>query len=265
MNAQAALSYFKLTPELSEYHNAEEKLSLWGGQLSETFGLLDVVEPEQFEALLNNAHPLTGAKLTPRTRAKRRAAYDFTFNAPKSLSIAAILQGDERLSKAFEQAVRDTMAEMETSVQTRVRMNGANSERETANFIFAGFLENTSRPVQGISDPHLHMHVVVPNITFDSVENRFKAGEFVKLKTDAPYYEAAFHSRLIERVQSLGYAVRESQTGWELEQISDELIQKFSNRTRVIKERAEKLGITHPNDLSALGAKTREAKDTVMG
>lgn len=265
MNAQAALSYFTVAPKVSEYHAADEPdtPSLWGGSLTQTFGLLDldVIEQDQFEALLNNQHPVTGEKLTVRTRAKRRVGYDFTFNAPKSVSLVSTLQGDTRVKEAFEKAIRETMAEMEQAVQTRVRTNGQNTARDTGNFIFGGFLEETTRPVNGISDPHLHMHIVVPNVTFDEVENRFKAGEFVKLKQNAPYYEAAFHSRLMQHVQALGYGIRESQTGWEMAHISDEVIEKFSNRTKIIMAKAAELGMTHAKDLGALGAKTREYKN----
>ena len=45
-------------------------------------------------------------------------------------------------------------------------------------------------------DPHLHAHCFVFNATYDSEEQRWKAGEFSALKRDAPLYEAMFHARL---------------------------------------------------------------------
>ena len=64
----------------------------------------------------DNRHPITGEPLTPRTKADRRILYDFTFDAPKSVSLAYELGGDERILDAFRGAVQDTMADMERAM-----------------------------------------------------------------------------------------------------------------------------------------------------
>jgi conjugative relaxase-like TrwC/TraI family protein len=51
----------------------------------------------------------------------RRVLYDFTFDAPKSVSLAYELGGDERIMDEFRAAVADTMSEMEGAMMTRVR------------------------------------------------------------------------------------------------------------------------------------------------
>src|SRR5262245_15503075 len=91
------------------------------------------VDPETFDAFLRNRDPRTGEKLTA-ARGKRRAAVDFTFSPPKSVSLAAILGGDERIIDAVREAVRETMATIEADVMARVRVDGQNTDRTTGNW-----------------------------------------------------------------------------------------------------------------------------------
>ena len=65
-----------------------------------------------------------GEALTPHTKGNRRVLYDFTFDAPKSVSLAYELGGDERIMDAFRGAVKDTMSEMESAMMARVRSDG---------------------------------------------------------------------------------------------------------------------------------------------
>ncbi|MBE9140785.1 relaxase domain-containing protein [Nodosilinea sp. LEGE 07088] len=52
---------------------------------------------------------------------KRRAATDFTFSAPKSVSIAALVQQDERVLEAHRQAVAKALLVLEERyAQTRI-------------------------------------------------------------------------------------------------------------------------------------------------
>ena len=134
--------------------------------------------------------------LTARQKDGRRVGYDFTFNAPKGVSLLYGLTGDERIKDAFESAVQATMQDMESAMETRVRKNGAFEDRTTGRAVWASFTHYLARPVDGEPDPHLHSHNFVFNATWDPVEQQWKAGEFHGLHLDRPYYEAAFHARL---------------------------------------------------------------------
>ena len=68
----------------------------------------------------NGSHPDTGEFLRPRhgadrtnsdgrEQSKARALYDLTFSAPKSVSVQALVGGDERLVTAHDKAVRDAL------------------------------------------------------------------------------------------------------------------------------------------------------------
>ena len=130
----------------------------------------------------------------------------------------------------------------------------------TGNLVYGAFLDFEARPVDGISDPHLHMHCYVPNATYVHSKQRWQAAEFGAIKRQAPYYEAAFHARLAHQVQALGYATTRTAQRWEITGVPADLRQRFSQRTQVIEATAQAKGITDPVAKAALGATTRQHK-----
>ncbi len=114
--------------------------------------------------------------------------------------------------------------------------------------------------MQGIPDPHLHAHCFTFNATFDPVEQRWKAVELGEVKRRAPFYEALFHSRLAEYLTEAGYAVERRGRYWELKQVPESVVTKFSRRTEEIERVAAQRGITDPKQKAELGARTRRSK-----
>ena len=210
--------------------------------------------------LCENRHPETDEPLTLRTKHERRVGYDFNFHVPKSVSLLYSMTKDERLLDAFRDSVDETMQEMEAEMKTRVRKPGKNEDRTTGNMVWGEFVHFTSRPVDGVPDPHLHAHCFVFNTTWDEKEKSWKAGQFADLKRDAPYFEAVFHSRMAGTAGRLGLEVERNKTGWELAGIEKATVAKFSRRTAEIEEEARKKGVLDPQAKSELGAKTRERK-----
>ncbi len=51
-------------------------------------GLTGQVDKESYFRLCENINPKTGEQLTPRVKTDRRVLYDFTFDAPKSVTLA---------------------------------------------------------------------------------------------------------------------------------------------------------------------------------
>lgn len=269
VGAARAKSYFREALCKGDYYgfrNLEQEIvGAWGGKGAQRLGLNGVATRETFERLCDNLHPLTGERLTPRFKEDRRVGYDINFHVPKSVSIMLELGGDQRIIEAFREAVRDTMTEMEREMQTRVRLGGADHGRFTGEMVFAEFVHFTARPVQGIPDPHLHAHVFAFNATFDPVEERWKAGEFGDLKRDAPYFQAAYHARLAERLTALGYTIERRGKGWEIAGVPERAVRAFSRRTEEIERLAAELDITDPEHKATLAFITREAKQTAVG
>ena len=242
------------------YTEDQERPGVWRGKLAERLGLSGLVEKDDFEALCENRHPQTGERLTQRTRSNRTVGYDFNFHAPKSVTLLQALFGDERILEAFQQSVDETMQLIEADVQTRVRKGSVYEDRTTGELVWGRFDHLTSRPLDGVPDPHLHSHCFVLNATFDSEEQCFKAGQFRNLKRDAPFYQSVFHSKLAARMTELGYGVEKTRDGWDVAGIGRSTLEKFSRRTQQIETLAREKGIDSPEEKAALGAKTREGK-----
>lgn len=256
-SAGQAKSYFSTADYYSE---GQELIGQWRGEGAERLGLSGAIDAKDWDALCDNLNPVTGDKLTPRTKEQRRVGYDFNFHVPKSVSVLYGLTNDDRLLDAFRDSVRETMGNMEAEMQTRVRKRGQNEDRTTGNMTWGEFVHFTARPIDGIPDPHLHAHCYVFNSTFDDKEQEWKAGQFGALKRDAPYFEAMFHARLGRKLAELGLDVERTRTGWEIAGIAPSVTEKFSRRTQEIEEEARKRGITDAAEKSELGAKTRERK-----
>jgi conjugative relaxase-like TrwC/TraI family protein len=269
-SATAAKDYYTqhIAPGDGKYYteeNAVQMRGLWHGRGAEMLHLSGEVKQEDFFRLCDNLTP-DGKKLTARTDDDRRVMADMTFDAPKAVTLAYELGGDDRILEAFRQSVRETMAEIEGNVQTRVRKKGANEDRLTGNMIWAEHIHRTARPVtdkktkEQSVDPQLHCHATVFNATFDSVENRWKAIQLGDIVRDKGYYQAAFHARLAHRLSDLGYGVKKDGSSFTLAGIDRSTIEKFSRRSGVIDKEAERLGITDSASKSKLGRRTREKK-----
>jgi conjugative relaxase-like TrwC/TraI family protein len=252
-----AMSYYTTA---DYYTEGQELEGIWRGKGAERLGLQGKVDQESWNALCDNRQPGSNQALTLRRKEERRVGYDFNFHVPKSVSLLYSQTRDERLLDAFRESVDQTMHEMEAEMQTRVRKHGQNEDRTTGNMVWGEFIHFTSRPVDGIPDPHLHAHCFVFNSTWDETEHSWKAGQFSDLKRDAPYFEAVFHSKFTRRLGELGLEVERTKRGWELAGIDKSTVNKFSRRTAQIEEEARRKGVLDPEAKSELGAKTRERK-----
>lgn len=262
-SASSAVKYFDEGLSKSDYYAEKgEIIGKWQGKFAEQLGLSGEVQKEQFEALAYNQNPLTGEQLTARNSENRRVGYDFTFDVPKSVSLVYSQTKDKDILTAFDSAIQATMSEIEEHAATRVRANGKNENRLTGNLAWATFTHEEARPIGGLPDPHLHQHVFVFNATHDEKEGRVKAAQFGDIKADAPYFEAVFHARFADKLQRVGYQIEPTEKYFELAGFERSTIDKFSNRTRQINDRADELGITSDKNKDGLGAKTRASKRT---
>ena len=268
-SASAIKIYHQQNLERNDYYfkgENEKNLEIvgkWNGKTAELLGLEGKVTKKDFHNLADNINPQTGERLTARTGAadKRISAYDFTFSAKKDISILYEMTGDERLLKAHNQAIQETMEEIERAVETRIRGEGIPDHNiVSGNMLWADFDHSTTRPTDGIPDMHMHGHRIAMNVTYNEQEKRFKAFNLREIVTDSPYYDAAYDSRLAQSVTEMGYEVERRGKSWGIKGISREMVEMFSNRTDHIDKTAIKLGIYSDKLKDSLGSKTAEKK-----
>ena len=90
----------------------------WQGRLAEQYGLAGPVRAEEFARLSQGQHPQTEEQLVRLRTAheyenaagkaiktmEHRAGWDATFSAPKSVSLTALVGGDDRVREAHRKA-----------------------------------------------------------------------------------------------------------------------------------------------------------------
>src|SRR5262245_50763581 len=265
-SAQGAEKYFDVALKAGDYYAKD--VGAWGGKGAEILGLKGEVERKDFVALINNKVPgANGKRLTARmnkTRmedvtdektglkkldpetgeaekrevSNRRAGYDFTFSVPKSVSLYLALNDDKALERMIAEALDETMAAIENRMETKVRKGYQQDNRTSPNMVYAKFVHGETRPVDGMPDPHYHIHVFAMNATFDEVEKEWKALEVGNTVGDRVFYEAYFHHLLAGKLEASGYGIRRTESHFELTSVSRELVEKFSKRTRRIEQLA---------------------------
>lgn len=244
-NLADAEKYFDEHLAQNDYYAAGEiRPGQWIGMGAERLGLEEKVTKEQFCALCENQNPETGERLTQRQQkeGQRRVFYDFTCSAPKSISVLTVTLNDQRLIEAHEEAAKLAFRELESFAAARVRKQGNQKDRTTGNLVAAAFVHDSSRAL----DPQLHTHFTVFNATFDQTERCWKALQARGMYDAIRYGTAVYRNELARRVQQIGYHIVSARHGFEIEGVSEEILTRFSKRSRerdaVVKEMEQRLG-----------------------
>lgn len=275
LGAAGAVSYFKQEYEHargSYYAEEGRTVGRWRGELVEYFGLSGAVNREDFERLCEGQDPRTGERLVRHVRPHERtnlygdeiktgghrAGCDITFSAPKSVSLAALVGGDERIKEAHAEAVTAALREVEKYAQARP---GGNAKAEpTGKLLFASFEHDASRPDKrdGYAAPDLHTHNFAFNLTLTE-GGKIKPVQPVELYRSQKYGTAVYRAALAEKLQRLGYEIDvDRRTGApEIRGISREYIEAASPRQRDIKEAAEALNLTSTRAAAGRNRRTK--------
>ncbi|ESA37891.1 exonuclease v subunit alpha [Leptolyngbya sp. Heron Island J] len=211
----------------------------WYGKGATALGLTDDFNQSTFQQLLHgegpNGESLHARKIDPD---HHRAATDCTFSAPKSVSIAALIQGDTRVLAAHDQAVRTALSILETRyAQTRIRRPQRERKRvTTGNVVAAIFRHETSRE----QDPQLHSHCVLINATqLDNSQWRSLSNEAIV--AHQKLLGEIYQNELAYQLRHHGYDITPTATGqFELTGYGPELLNTFSTRTQQIETYLEK-------------------------
>jgi len=246
--------------------------SEWQGRLAEEWGLRDSVGAEEFARLSEGQHPESGAELVKQqpartyenvygkeiTSVEHRAGWDATFSAPKSVSLTALVGGDERVRQAHRESVRAALGELERYTQARI--GNIHSPETTAKFIAATFEHDTARPVDGYAAPQLHTHAVIFNMT-ERENGQTRALQERSLFQSQQYATSVYRSELAMRLQGLGYEVERGKHGQpEIKGYTQEYLDASSPRREQIKRHLQEIGREGAGAAQVAAHRTRDSK-----
>jgi len=254
------------------YTEGERVRGEWQGQLAERWGLQGEVQEQQFARLSEGQHPATGEQLVRHQTAREyenergetvrsmehRAGWDATFSAPKSVSLTALVGGDDRVREAHRESVKVALDEMERYVQARI---GGNVPAQTTGaWAVAKFEHDSSRPVDGYAAPQLHTHAVVFNVT-ETADGNTRALQPQELYKTQQYATAVYRSELAARLQTMGYEIERGEHGQpEIKGYSREYLEASSPRRQQIEEHMEAAGRSGAGAAQIAAHQTRDAK-----
>lgn len=249
-----------------DYFAKEGESQVWQGRGAEMLGLSGQVQAGRFQDLLAGRVTPGQAPARGSTRAdsKSRIGIDFTFSAPKSVSILALVGGHSVLVEAHDRAVTKVMELVEQQARARQKSAGATHEERTGNLIIAKFRHETTRE----QDPALHTHAVIMNLT------RRADGQWRALRNEAiikmtGYLGVLYRAELSRELQDKGYELRFGREGtFEIASVSRTQIEGFSRRSGQVEAELAKSGLTRATATTAqrqmATMKTRQRKSPEM-
>ena len=276
LNAGQAQTYHAkefTSPDQNYWKQGDVNLGEWQGKLAKSFGLSGHVDAEQFARLSEGQHPITGEQLVKHRDGKEytteegrtvkpvehRAGWDATFSAPKSVSLTALVGGDDRVREAHREAVTVALAELERYTQARI--GGNNAAETTGKFLAAKFEHDTSRPVEGYAAPQLHTHAVVFNLT-ERGNGQTRALQERGMFDTQGFATAVYQSELTFRLRNLGYEIETGRSGApEIKGYTREYLDASSPRSQQIREYLEKTGFQGPEAAQIAAHGTRDKKE----
>ena len=226
--------------QTDNYYVNEQAQSTWQGKGAQILGVAGQrVTREDFVAFLDGKflNPTTGEvqDLSKNSNgAQRRAGWDFTISAPKSVSIVGLVGGDVRVLQAHQSANAAAMAWLEQhGAQIRVKDGqGNNLKVGTGNLIYATVSHETSRD----NEPQIHNHNVIVAATYDLARDTWRSltnDELFKIRADG---DVIYKAALAHALRKAGYELEYTKDGvnFEIKGLDAQQLETFSSRTKTI-------------------------------
>lgn len=249
-----------------DYYSRDGTAAQWQGKAAEALGLAGSIQQDEFlRALRGDFGSDVTLSRSVRLDAKARAALDMTFSPPKSVSIQALVGKDPSVVAAHDAAVTKALAFIEQElVRARHTEKGATSVERTGNAAIAKFRHETARPTEGAySDPQLHTHALVMNIT------QRADGSWTAISNDEIYrlvslVQSVYSAELATELERAGHAIRYEGKSFELAHVSRAQIEAYSKRSQDINAELASVGQTRltasPKLKQTIALRTRQDK-----
>lgn len=252
--------YYLALAGVDDYYTAgTEPPGYWLGRGAAALGLAGEVHREHFRQLLRGLAPDGDRKLVRNAGHDRRAGWDLTWSAPKSVSVAwsqADPETRERIEACLRQAAAEGIAYLE-AVAGISRRGEDGHRHEAARLVLAAFLHSTSRA----QDPQLHLHTVLLNVAVrpDGTTGTLEPRGFYRHQMAAG---ALFRAELAARLETgLGLRARRENRAFELLGVDPELMAWFSKRRAQIEAELARLGQSGGRAAERANFATRAVKE----
>ncbi len=244
-----------------DYYAGEgEAPGLWAGSASAALGVDDQVDDDGLTRLLQARNPIDGGELRRPVSDGAVAGFDLTFRAPKSVSIlwgTADPAVTAQAQAGHDRAVTEALGYLEREACRARRGHGGHQQVTGNGFVGAAFRHRTSRA----SDPLLHTHVVVGNLTCGP-DGRWTALDgrllYRHAKTAGVLYQAVLRAELTERLGVQWGPVEQGCA--DLAGVPRPVIEHFSQRRAEILEHMRQRGETSSRAAQVAAMDTRRHK-----
>lgn len=270
MAANGEQYYYQRDPMIPE----DKQNGQWVGKGAQALGLEGNVQKEDFSAALRGQDPQTGEQLVevknkgvdPADRENpelRRAYNDYTFSAPKSVSVAHAA-GVTGIKEAHDAAVLKVAEYMEAH-HSQARVDG---RHVNGSFVAAKYDHMTSRAL----DPQLHSHLVTMNMT-QTPDGKWRANDPKNVFADQKILGLMYRQELATELTKAGFELEwtdREQMFFEVKGVDERLIEAFSQRREQIEQQVSewKTAGMHKGlpdaklyEMAALGTRSSKDKD----
>ncbi len=212
-----------------------QKISNWYGNGAGELGLEGTVGAEKFKEILDGDKLPNGQKvgILKGMDFVHDPGRDLTFSAPKSVSIMALVFDDKRLIDAHNQAVKNTLDEIEKKyLKTRIKKDNNITLEATGKMVAAMFRHELSRDL----DPQLHTHSIIANLTVDE-KGKWRSVYFDEIYDNKNHLGLIYRSELAHLVKELGYEIEQKGRNcfFEIKNVPEVLLKHFSKRSEKIR------------------------------
>ena len=246
-SAAQGASYYERDGYYAKDDPEHREASAWAGKGAEELGLTGPVDPDTFRAVLEGRVPDgSGAELGRRGRdgeRLHRPGRDLTFSAPKSVSVAALVGGDDRIVNVHDRAVAASLAWIEkNAAETRMKDPDTGRMMRAGNqkIVAATFRHDTSRNL----DPQLHTHAVLANMV-QGEDGKWRSMANEKLYGSKMLLGALYRAELARGLKDLGYGIEKTHADgrFEIAGVPREAIAAFSSRRAEIEAAMAERGL----------------------
>ncbi len=239
------------------YTKGGEPRGVWVGRFAQEMGLSGLVEQGQIKAAFAGFNPVTGEAMAANAGGRHHGGYDFTFSAPKSVSIVWASADEEMrkaISEAQAQAVAAAIAKVEEDGSFRTLHGHAGKEKHahTGGLAVATFEHSMSRE----GDPQLHTHALVFNLHRDGRRIDFDTRNKIQIG-------AAYRVELAARLEKLGFETELDKSSFRIRGVPKSLEAEFSKRRAQIVQSLHEKGLSGGKAAAVAALATREKKGEV--